>query len=601
MTQWDELERLFIAARCAVSNTADRGYETYLADRPDAAPPRSFPAKLAKLLLARHRAGAKPITLFACELTPDNGKVLRGAVLDVLDRWQSPADARLWVEQDCIWVNSLVDRIVSEPLEPLGAVAEPYALWAIEDQSGLQLPCRHAAIVVAPDLKPYERLKLFILNLGHTYLAELWAKEGGAPGLTVREAVADTRMRARLDGLYEEEVLPVFAAIGMGDEAQAYLKTVIERFSNPFLNHRLSEIFTNHEAKKQRRFGGLIELAEERTTCGSSNRASRPRSPTAASMTHDPLASSDVIAERRFAYAKAVAKGGDLSAAADLFEQALERAPSWAAAWFALGETREKLGDLDGAAAAFGATVAVDPADAHGAAARLALIGHRGVPNVLPQAYVARLFDDYAPRFDKHLTKNLFYRGPALIGAALDAVAPGRRFASAVDLGCGTGLVGEALRGRIDYLTGVDLSPAMIAKARERGVYDRLIVGDATALLMCEPLGVFDLIVAADALVYVGDLAPLFDAAGPALVADGLFAFSVETFVGDGFRLEPTMRFAHARSYVEATASDSGLRPLLVQSAWARREAGADVPGLICVFETAERRNGAEGSRAASG
>ena len=107
--------------------------------------------------------------------------------------------------------------------------------------------------------------------------------------------------------------------------------------------------------------------------------------------------------------------------------------------------------------------------------------------------------------------------------------------------------------------------------------------------------------VAADALVYVGDLAPLFAAAGTALVADGLFTFSVETFVGDGFRLEPTMRFAHARSYVEATASEAGLRPLLVQSARARREAGADVPGLICVLETAERRNGAEGSSAASG
>ena len=260
-TQWDELERLFIAARCAVSNTADRGYETDPDDRLDAGPPRSFPAKLAKLLLARLRAGTEPITLFPCELTPTNGKVLRDVVLHVLDRWQAPADARRWVGEECVWVNSLVDRIVSEPLEPLGAVAEPYALWAIEDQPGLELPCRHPAIVVAADLKPYERLKLFILNLGHTYLAELWAKEGGAPTLTVREAVADTTMRRKLDALYAEEVLPVFAAIGMGDEAKAYLKTVIERFSNPFLNHRLSEIFINHEAKRQRRFGGLIELA----------------------------------------------------------------------------------------------------------------------------------------------------------------------------------------------------------------------------------------------------------------------------------------------------------------------------------------------------
>jgi tagaturonate reductase len=261
-TQWSELERLFVAARCAVSNTADRGYETDPDDRPDAGPPRSFPAKLAKLLLARHRAGADGITLFPCELTPGNGQVLRGVVLDVLDRWQAPAKARDWVAEECLWVNSLVDRIVSEPLEPLGAVAEPYALWAIEDQPGLELPCRHPAIVVAADLKPYERLKLFILNLGHTYLAEIWAKQGGAPGLTVREAVADTVMRAKLDALYAEEVLPVFAAIGIGDEANAYLKTVIERFSNPFLDHRLSEIFINHEAKKRRRFGGLIELAE---------------------------------------------------------------------------------------------------------------------------------------------------------------------------------------------------------------------------------------------------------------------------------------------------------------------------------------------------
>jgi tagaturonate reductase len=262
ITEWDELERLFVAARCVLSNTADRGYETDPDDRLDAGPPRSFPAKLAKLLLARHRAGADPITLFPCELTPTNGQVLRGVVLDVLDRSEVPANARNWIGDECVWVNSLVDRIVSEPLEPLGAVAEPYALWAIEDQSGLELPCRHPAIVVAADLKAYERLKLFILNLGHTYLAELWAKEQGAPGLTVREAVADTNMRRRLDTLYEEEVLPVFAAIGMGDEANAYLKTVIDRFSNPFLNHRLSEILINHEAKKARRFGGLIELAD---------------------------------------------------------------------------------------------------------------------------------------------------------------------------------------------------------------------------------------------------------------------------------------------------------------------------------------------------
>ena len=305
-------------------------------------------------------------------------------------------------------------------------------------------------------------------------------------------------------------------------------------------------------------------------------------------MAQDPLAAGDLIAERRFAYAKAAAKEGDWSAAAELFEQALERAPHWAAAWFALGEAREKLGDLDAAARAFREALAADPADAQGAAARLALMGRGEASGALSPAYVARLFDDYAWRFDKHLIKNLGYRAPALIAEALSAVAPGRRFASALDLGCGTGLMGEALRERVDRLAGVDLSAAMIAKARERGLYDELIVSDAAAPMRERP-NTFDLIVAADALVYFGDLAPLFAAVVTALTPDGLFAFSVETCEGDGFKLEPTMRFAHSRPYVETTAREAGLRPLLIQSASTRREAGADAPGLICVFARAER------------
>jgi predicted TPR repeat methyltransferase len=307
-------------------------------------------------------------------------------------------------------------------------------------------------------------------------------------------------------------------------------------------------------------------------------------------MTRDPLASGDLIAERRFAYAKAAAEERDWRAAAELFEQSLERAPYWAAAWFALAETREKLGEFDAAAEAFRTSLAADPADAQGAAARLALMGRADALRALPQAYVARLFDDYAPRFDAHLTENLVYRAPALIADAIGAAPPGRRFASALDLGCGTGLMGEALRGRIDHLTGVDLSAGMVAKARGRGVYDRLIVGDAASMLGSKPPGAFDLIVAADSLVYIGDLAPLFGVAATALSLDGLFAFSIETCEGGGFELAPTMRFAHSRSYVEATAREADLRPLLIRSASTRREAGSDAPGLICVFERIERQ-----------
>ena len=181
-------------------------------------------------------------------------------------------------------------------------------------------------------------------------------------------------------------------------------------------------------------------------------------------------------------------------------------------------------------------SLALDPADAQGAMPRLALIGRADAPGALPEAYVARLFDDYAPRFEAHLVTNLGYRGPALIVNALDAIAPSRRFPSAVDLGSGAGLMGEALRGRVDHLTGVDLSAAMIAKARERGIYDRLAVGEAAAMLRSQPSGVFDLVVAADMLVYVGDLKPLFAATSAALAVGGLFAFSVETHDGEGLQ-----------------------------------------------------------------
>ena len=306
-------------------------------------------------------------------------------------------------------------------------------------------------------------------------------------------------------------------------------------------------------------------------------------------MTRDPLVCDHPLAERRFAYARAAAGEGDFCAAAEVLEQALELAPEWAAAWFALGEARARLGDIEGAGEAFGAALRSDPADAQGAAARLALIGRGDPPASLPAAYVARLFDQYAPRFEAHLTGTLGYCAPALIAEAMSAAAPGRRFASALDIGCGDGLMGEALRDRVDHLTGVDLSPAMIAKARERGGYDALVVGDAMALLRRQPLATFDLVVAADSLVYIGDLAPLFAAVATALTTDALIAFSVESCGGEGFNLSASMRFAHSRAYVEATARESGLSMLLIGSASIRREAGRDAPGLICVFERTER------------
>ena len=301
-------------------------------------------------------------------------------------------------------------------------------------------------------------------------------------------------------------------------------------------------------------------------------------------VTKDPLASGDLIADRRYAYGRAAADDGDVATAADLFAQALELAPDWPAALFALGDAEERLGRGEAAARRFRAALEADPADSLGAGLRLALLGAADAPQALPSAYVTRLFDDYAPRFEAHVVGALGYRGPALLVEALDIVAPGRRFADALDLGCGTGLMGAAIRGRVQRLDGVDIAPAMVAAARARGVYHALEARDAVAFLDRSPAARYDLILAADLFCYLGDLAPLLAACRRALAGGGLVAFTAEACEGDGFRLLKGLRFAHSPGYFETAARDAGLRRLSLSPAWARREADAEAPGLVGVY-----------------
>jgi tagaturonate reductase len=260
---WDEVERVFVEeATTMISNTGDAGYAMPADEAIGAGVPKSFPGKLTKLLAARFAKSGAPMTLFPCELVPSNGAVLRGLCEGIAARSGLPAEFRTWLRQECVFANSLVDRIVSGTLEPAGAIAEPYALWAIEKQPRLSPPCTHRNIKMVDDLTVTERLKLFILNLGHTCLAERWLAERRRPDETVREILADPAMRAWLDALYDEEVLPVFAAAGIA-EAPGYRDSVIERFRNPFLDHRLRDIADSHATKKARRLGGLRQLAAE--------------------------------------------------------------------------------------------------------------------------------------------------------------------------------------------------------------------------------------------------------------------------------------------------------------------------------------------------
>ncbi|MDP4021618.1 methyltransferase domain-containing protein [Methylobacterium sp. NEAU 140] len=309
--------------------------------------------------------------------------------------------------------------------------------------------------------------------------------------------------------------------------------------------------------------------------------------------------SGDILADRRYLYAEGCLADGDFSGAADLAEQALSLAPGYAAAWLLLGRAREGLFGLDGdpahrdgARAAYAAARAADPADALGAGMHLARLGCGADPAALSPAYLRTLFDGYAPRFEAHLVDGLHYVGPALLRTALPAEPA--HFAAALDLGCGTGLMGAAIRDRVGHLGGVDLSPEMLARARAKAVYDRLVTAELGAFLAGEPAASADLCLAADVFIYVADLAPVLREIARVLRPEGLAAFTVQSPDADapgavvgaasGAILGADGRYAHPDAHLAAAAAGAGLAILTCAAADVRRERGRPVPGRVAVL-----------------
>lgn len=238
------------------------------------------------------------------------------------------------------------------------------------------------------------------------------------------------------------------------------------------------------------------------------------------------------------------------------YRRALEIDPRYPLALKHLGVLLQEYGELDAAAECFRQLLAANPNDD---LARHMLAATAGETTAsAPAGYVTRLFDDYADRFDTHLSQ-ISYRVPAQIRDMVVEIAGGEQLEWRIlDLGCGTGLCGEAMRPLAAFLAGVDLSPRMIAKSRERKIYDSLITGSIEDALEGQERA-FDLIVAGDVFTYVGDLASAFAGSARALRPGGLMAFSIEEADGDHYHLCPTGRYAHSPAYVDKTAIASEL------------------------------------------
>jgi predicted TPR repeat methyltransferase len=298
------------------------------------------------------------------------------------------------------------------------------------------------------------------------------------------------------------------------------------------------------------------------------------------------LSSGDLMADRRFDFARDLQLKGDLAAAADLLLQAIELAPNFTSAWFTLADIREQLGEREAAIAAYQKAQAGDPGDRHGAGLRLMRLGAAPVSG-MPQAYVQTLFDQYAPRFEASLVGDLGYRGPALLFKAVLSVRSAARkpalFEQGIDLGCGTGLAAAAFARTVDRFIGVDLSPRMIERARATSLYAELEVADMLQGLRSRPDASADLILAADAMVYVAELAPVLAEAARVLAAGGLFAFTAETHDDEGVVIGHGLRYAHAAAHVRAAVETAGLKLALLEDRSARNEDGIPVPGLVVV------------------
>ncbi len=292
-----------------------------------------------------------------------------------------------------------------------------------------------------------------------------------------------------------------------------------------------------------------------------------------------PFPSPDPRADRRAEYAEALAGDGDIEAAIEMLSGAMDLVPQWAAGWYRLGEFLERAGKVEAAGNAWQRAIAADPSDRLGASLRRDLLLQTQLHESMPSRFVETLFDQYAGGFDKSLVGKLNYRGPSIMLKALNA-AGFSRAPRALDLGCGTGLMGETLRPHCDWLGGYDISAGMLAQARRKGVYDLLDKRDISQLQLGEDQ--FDLIVAVDVFIYLGALERITGWCAGSLNAGSVLAFTVEA--GDKpVELRESRRFAHSRDYIEGLLQDAGFAGISVSTCVLRQDRGQDIVALCAV------------------
>lgn len=281
------------------------------------------------------------------------------------------------------------------------------------------------------------------------------------------------------------------------------------------------------------------------------------------------------IAQAAMVLGEALLAKGALPAAIAELQRASRLDPALEQARFLAGKAWLEAGEAANALAIFETLEPTSERDALMARARAIREAPRSDPG-----YVRHLFDQFSADYDNRMLGQLDYAAPQILKDLADLVMPGRDGLTVLDLGCGTGLAGLLFRPRAARLGGIDLSPAMIGKARGRGIYDALIVGDIETALG----GQYDLILAADTLVYLGDLKPVFATVAKHLVPGGFFLFTTEAKDGSGFELGPKRRWRHSEAYLREAAKEAGFSIAGLMQASPRTESHQPVPGFAAAL-----------------
>jgi len=280
------------------------------------------------------------------------------------------------------------------------------------------------------------------------------------------------------------------------------------------------------------------------------------------------------------AFGRALLANDALPAAIGEFQRALRIDPDCGSAEMALAEAWADAGEAEKADTHLQRAVALGQ-DGSAVAARLA--AKRGQARS-DAGYVRHLFDQFSSDYDTRMRGALAYRAPEILAELMTMVSGGKPTKVAtLDLGCGTGLAAPAFKPFASTLTGIDLSPQMIGQAKAGGLYDALVVGDVESWLAETPMS-FGRAIAADVLVYLGDLTAVFAGVRRVLKPGGTFFFTVERSEDSDFMLQETKRWAHGEVYLQHMAAAHGFDVRGLMACTPRVNKGVPIPGLAGAF-----------------